>query len=65
MTRQSTAVDGAGFVVVGVGSRCSLAVKSARAGLREQEDINTGIPCAERLPVVQAKQSGEQLLASN
>ena len=40
-------------------------VKSAKAGLREQEARRTEIPRAERRPVVQAKRSGEQLLASN
>jgi hypothetical protein len=40
-------------------------VKSAKAGLREQEVRRTEIPRAERRPVVQAKRSGEQLLASN
>ena len=40
-------------------------VKSTRAGLREQEVRRTGMPRAERRPVVQAKRSGEQLLASN
>ena len=40
-------------------------VKSAKAGLREQEARRTEIPHAERRPVVQAKRSGEQLLASN
>ena len=40
-------------------------VKSAKAGLREQEVRRTGIPRAERRPAVQAKRSGEQLLASS
>jgi hypothetical protein len=40
-------------------------VKSAKAGLREQEVGRTGMPRAERRLVVQAKRSGEQLLASN
>jgi hypothetical protein len=41
------------------------AIKSARAGLREQEVRRTGISRAERRPVVQAKRSGGKLLASN
>jgi len=41
------------------------AAKSARAGLREQEARRTERPRAERRPVVQAKRSGEQHLASN
>jgi hypothetical protein len=40
-------------------------VKSAKAELREQEARRKEIPHAERRPVVQAKRSGEQLLASN
>jgi hypothetical protein len=44
---------------------CEYVVKSAKAGLREQEVGRTEIPRAERRPVVQAKRSSEQLLASN
>ena len=44
---------------------CIYVVKSTRTGLREQEVLRTGMPRAERRPVVQAKRSGEQLLASN
>jgi hypothetical protein len=53
-----------GLCVLSVGS-CVCVVKSAKAGLREQEARRTEIPYAERRPVVQAKRSGEQLLASN
>ena len=48
---------------IGVGHRG--AVKSARAGLREQEARRTGTHRAERRPVVRTKRSGKQLLASN
>jgi hypothetical protein len=53
-------------VVCEVFALCALrsAVKSAKAGLREQEASCTRIPRAERRPVVQAKRSGVQLLAS-
>jgi len=44
---------------------CACVVKSAKAGLREQEVRRTEMLRAERRPVVQAKRSGEQLLASN
>ena len=47
------------------GEEVKSVVKSAKAGLREQETRRTEIPRAERRPVVQAKRSGEQLLASN
>jgi hypothetical protein len=40
-------------------------VKSAKAGFSEQEARRTEISRAERRPVVQAKRSGEQLLAGN
>jgi hypothetical protein len=40
--------------------RSACVVKSAKAGLREQEARRTEIPRAERRPVVQAKRSGEQ-----
>jgi hypothetical protein len=53
---------------MGTDGACGLlfcVVESAKAGLREQEARRTEIPRAERRPVVQAKRSGEQLLASN
>jgi hypothetical protein len=40
-------------------------VKSAKAGLREQEVRCTEMPRAERRPAVQGKRNGEQLLASS
>jgi hypothetical protein len=55
------------FYTKGLGSGAGRrsVVKSAKAGLREQEVRRTEIPRAERRLAVQAKRSGEKLLASN
>jgi hypothetical protein len=45
--------------------KANFVVKSAKAVLREQEVRRTEMLQTKRRPVVQAKRSGEQLLASN